>query len=113
MSSKFAYAEAHMVDKHKLALSEMKCKDWQSKLDCEESEKLRYQSQVGTLRESVANLQREILDLKSSLDKEQELSKRLSRQISAVQDTLAETHKREAEMALKKADLVSAERIFL
>lgn len=96
-----------MVDKHKLALAETKIKDWTSKLDFQEADKLRYQAQVGVLRETVANLQREILDLKNTLDKEQEISRRLSRQITAVQDTLAESQKREAELVLKKADLVS------
>lgn len=46
MCMKYEYAEAQMVDKHKLLLSESKVRDIEAKLEFEISQKVRFEVQT-------------------------------------------------------------------
>lgn len=106
LQSNVEYLQNNTVDKQLIVRLESKIRDLENRLELETTSRHRADQQVTRLKEQAEEIQTEKVRLSDAELKNQELQKRLQRQLRDVQEELADLQRKEGEASQRKHDLV-------
>ncbi|XP_074642928.1 unconventional myosin-XVIIIa-like isoform X2 [Tubulanus polymorphus] len=105
VSTRVQYLEVDHVDKQAVAILEAKHRESESKLELERTTRHRLEMQIERTKETIDNLTTQKDDLVSKDERQQEINRRLQRQLRDAQEELGEIRGKEAETNQRKHDL--------
>ncbi|KAK7474334.1 hypothetical protein BaRGS_00034382, partial [Batillaria attramentaria] len=93
--------EEGSVDKHTVTRLETKLRDYESRVELEQSQRQRLETQVARLKEQIEKQSSEKEDLSTNRITAEEVSKRAQKQLRDLREELAEAQRKELEVAHK------------
>ncbi|XP_070204311.1 unconventional myosin-XVIIIa-like isoform X2 [Littorina saxatilis] len=101
LTAKVQGYEEGMVDKHSVTRLETKLRDYESRLELEQSQRQRSETHLSRLKEHVEKVSTEKEDMVTTRVMAEEVSKRAQKQLRELREELADSQKKEMEAAQK------------